>query len=128
MVALMFQSRNHLQLSIPMANSNTIPKLRVVIIGAGPAGLGAAIEFAKLPFVDLKIYEQARELREVGTGISLQRNTWRLLDAFGVLENIDPSDFFRSADGHSVQHRNGRTGELLLSNGQKGENLIFSQP
>ncbi|KAF7520569.1 hypothetical protein PCG10_009059 [Penicillium crustosum] len=102
-----------------MANSNTTSKLRVVIIGAGPAGLGAAIEFAKLPFVDLKIYEQARELREVGTGISLQRNTWRLLDAFGVLENIDPSDFFRSADGHSVQHRNGRTGELLLSNGQK---------
>lgn len=111
-----------------MANSNTTSKLRVVIIGAGPAGLGAAIEFAKLPFVDLKIYEQARELREVGTGISLQRNTWRLLDAFGVLENINPSDFFRSADGHSVQHRNGRTGELLLSNGQKGENLIFSPP
>lgn len=108
-----------------MANSTT-SKLRVAIIGAGPAGLGAAIEFAKLPFVDLRIYEQARELREVGTGISLQRNTWRLLDVFGVLENINPSDFFRSADGHSVQHRNGRTGDLLLSNGQKGENLIFS--
>ncbi|KGO41575.1 Major facilitator superfamily domain, general substrate transporter [Penicillium expansum] len=101
-----------------MANSTT-SKLRVAIIGAGPAGLGAAIEFAKLPFVDLRIYEQARELREVGTGISLQRNTWRLLDVFGVLENINPSDFFRSADGHSVQHRNGRTGDLLLSNGQK---------
>ncbi|CAK39155.1 FAD/NAD(P)-binding domain-containing protein [Aspergillus niger] len=53
------------------------PKLRVAIIGAGPAGLGAAIEFAKLPFVELRVYEQARELREVGAGISIQQNTWR---------------------------------------------------
>ncbi|KAI2825435.1 hypothetical protein CBS147343_8980 [Aspergillus niger] len=95
-------------------------KLRVAIIGAGPAGLGAAIEFAKLPFVELRVYEQARELREVGAGISIQQNTWRMLDVFGVYDNIDPKDLFRPADGHSVQHRNGRTGELLLSKAQEG--------
>ncbi|KJK62592.1 hypothetical protein P875_00095223 [Aspergillus parasiticus SU-1] len=88
-----------------MSNAGGKPKLRVAIIGAGPAGLGAAIEFQKLPFVDLRIYEQARELREVGAGISIQRNTWRMLDALGVYDNIDPSAIFSAADGHSVQHR-----------------------
>ncbi|RAK96507.1 FAD-dependent oxidoreductase, partial [Aspergillus ibericus CBS 121593] len=100
-------------------NTNTPPKLRVAVIGAGPAGLGAAIEFSKLPFVDLRIYEQARELREIGAGISIQQNTWRMLDVFGVYDNVDPKDLFRPADGHAVQHRNGRTGELLLSKGQE---------
>ncbi|PLB54078.1 FAD/NAD(P)-binding domain-containing protein [Aspergillus steynii IBT 23096] len=95
-------------------------KLRVAVIGAGPAGLGAAIEFQKLPFVDLQVYEQAKELREVGAGISIQRNTWRMLEALGVYDNIDPNNIYRSPDGHSVQHRNGRTGELLISNEQEG--------
>lgn len=86
-------------------DTNPSPKLRVAVIGAGPAGLGAAIEFAKLPFVDVHVYEQARELREVGAGISIQQNTWRMLDVFGVYDNINPKDLFRTADGHAVQHR-----------------------
>ncbi|OJJ97642.1 hypothetical protein ASPACDRAFT_123532 [Aspergillus aculeatus ATCC 16872] len=81
------------------------PKLRVAIIGAGPAGLAAAIEFAKLSFVEARIYEQARELREMGAGTSLHHNTWRMLDALGVYENFDERDLFRPADGHLVQHR-----------------------
>ncbi|KAE8155323.1 FAD/NAD(P)-binding domain-containing protein [Aspergillus avenaceus] len=102
-----------------MSRPGNQQKLNVAIIGAGPAGLGAAIEFQKLPFVNLRIYEQARGLREVGAGISIQRNTWRMLDALGVYDNIDPNTIFRAADGHSVQHRNGRTGELVVSNGQR---------
>ncbi|EED17187.1 monoxygenase, putative [Talaromyces stipitatus ATCC 10500] len=92
-----------------------LDKIRVAIIGAGPAGLGAAIEFQKLPFVDLKIYDQARALREIGTGISIQKNTWRMLDVMGASKNINPNEIFRPADGHALQHRNGRTGELLLT-------------
>ncbi|PYH48054.1 FAD/NAD(P)-binding domain-containing protein [Aspergillus saccharolyticus JOP 1030-1] len=98
----------------------TPTKLRVAIIGAGPAGLAAAIEFAKLSFVEVRIYEQARELREMGAGIGLSPNAWRMLDALGVYENLDKKDLFRPADGHLVQHRNGRTGELLLSHKQEG--------
>lgn len=85
--------------------SNHVPKIKVAVIGAGPAGLGAAIEFQKLPFVNLQVYEQAKELREVGAGISIQRNTWRMLDALGVYDNIDQKNIFRAPDGHSVQHR-----------------------
>ncbi|KAL2841588.1 hypothetical protein BJY01DRAFT_249515 [Aspergillus pseudoustus] len=96
----------------------TDKRLRVAIIGAGPAGLSAAIEFQRLPFVDLRIYEQATVLREIGSGLSLQRNTWRMLESLGALQNIKPDEIFRAADGHSVQHRNGRTGELIASHGQ----------
>ncbi|KAL4945881.1 hypothetical protein BDV06DRAFT_229739 [Aspergillus oleicola] len=98
--------------------STTTPRLRVAIIGAGPAGLSAAINFQHLPFVDLQIYERASVLREIGTGLNLQRNTWRMLDAMGVSWDIKPDEIFRAADGHAVQHRNGRTGELITSIGQ----------
>ncbi|KAL2796064.1 hypothetical protein BJX66DRAFT_350060 [Aspergillus keveii] len=98
----------------------TEKRLRVAIIGAGPAGLSAAIEFQRLPFVDLRIYEQATVLREIGSGLSLQRNTWRMLESLGALKHIKPEEMFRAADGHSVQHRNGRTGELIVSHSQGG--------
>ncbi|KAL3494742.1 hypothetical protein BJX62DRAFT_247111 [Aspergillus germanicus] len=98
----------------------TEKRLRVAIIGAGPAGLSTAIEFQRLPFVDLRIYEQATVLREVGSGLSLQRNTWRMLESLGALKHIKAEEMFRAADGHSVQHRNGRTGELIVSHTQGG--------
>ncbi|KAL4873653.1 hypothetical protein BDV12DRAFT_192096 [Aspergillus spectabilis] len=98
----------------------TPPCLRIAIIGAGPAGLSAAIELQKLPFVDLRIYGQASVLREIGTGLNIQRNTWRMLDVMDASRNISLEEIFRSADGHAVQHRNGRTGELIQSHGQGG--------
>ncbi|CEN62809.1 hypothetical protein ASPCAL09438 [Aspergillus calidoustus] len=96
----------------------TEKRLRVAIIGAGPAGLSAAIEFQRLPFVDLRIYEQATVLREIGSGLSLQRNTWRMLESLGALQHNKPEEMFRAANRHSVQHRNGRTGELSVSHAQ----------
>jgi salicylate hydroxylase len=89
---------------MPLRNFQGAP-LRVAIIGAGPAGLGAAIEFAKLPFVDWKLYEQATAIREIGAGISIQPSTWRLLQAMGAAGNLKPEDYYRPADNHSVQHR-----------------------
>ncbi|TVY20503.1 Salicylate hydroxylase [Lachnellula arida] len=102
-----------------LKNLNNSARLRVAIIGGGPAGLGAAIEFAKLPFVDWNLYEQATEIREIGAGISVQPTTWRLLEHLGAAGNLKSDDFYRAPDGHSVQHRNGRTGELLVSHPQK---------
>ncbi|KAG7040319.1 hypothetical protein JMJ77_0003355 [Colletotrichum scovillei] len=87
--------------------------LKVAIIGGGPGGLGAAIEFGKLNYVDWSLYEKKSQISETGGGISLQRHTWRLLELNGAAKNIDPLDFFRSPDGTSGQSRNGRTGKLL---------------
>ncbi|KAF9875421.1 hypothetical protein CkaCkLH20_07241 [Colletotrichum karsti] len=89
------------------------PPLKVAIIGGGPGGLGAAIEFGKLDYADWTLYEKKPEISETGGGISLQRHTWRLLELIGAAKNVDPNDFFRSPDGTSGQTRNGRTGKLL---------------
>lgn len=58
--------------------------LRVAIVGGGPAGLATAIALQSVPDVEVSIYEQARNLREVGAGISIGRNTWNVLELLGV--------------------------------------------
>jgi 2-polyprenyl-6-methoxyphenol hydroxylase-like FAD-dependent oxidoreductase len=40
--------------------------LRVVVIGGGIAGLSTAIALRQLPQVEVEIYEQADQLREIG--------------------------------------------------------------
>lgn len=79
--------------------------VKVAIVGGGPAGLAAAIELSKLPFIDWKLYEQKPEISEISTGITLQRNSWRLLEKMGVSKHLKPSDFFRPSDGHDNQYR-----------------------
>ena len=80
-------------------------QLKVAIEGAGPAGLATAIEIAKLPFVDWTLYERGDIVKEIGAGISIQPNTWRMLDEMGASKNLVPDDFYRPPDGHYSQHR-----------------------
>ncbi|KAF5536445.1 monooxygenase FAD-binding protein [Fusarium phyllophilum] len=89
-------------------------RLKVAIIGGGPAGLGTAVELQKLPFVDWKLYEKRPRLSEIGGGFTLQPQTRRLLEHFGVADNINAEDYFQSPGGEIEQRRNGRTGELLV--------------
>ena len=77
-------------------------RLKVAIIGGGPGGLGAAIELAKLPFVDWALYEKKPQISETGGGMSLQPHTWRLLEYNGTAEKISAKDFYR---GQSEQRR-----------------------
>ena len=65
------------------------PRIRIAIIGAGPGGLAATINLLRLPFVDLSVYDQASALREIGAGISINQNTWRLLKLLGAAEQIE---------------------------------------
>lgn len=58
--------------------------LRIAIIGGGPGGLGAAIALSTLPNVELTLYEQAHELREIGAGIRIGYNCWRVLELLGA--------------------------------------------
>jgi hypothetical protein len=60
---LSLPSRLH-RSAMPSVESKT--RLRVGIIGAGPAGLGALVALSKIEGVDVQAYEAARELREVG--------------------------------------------------------------
>lgn len=67
----------------------TLPRpLTVAIIGAGPGGLATAIALSRNAGVSVSVYEQASVLREVGAGISIGANSWRVLDALGVAESL----------------------------------------
>ena len=79
-------------------------KLKVAIIGAGPAGLAQAIELAKLPFVEYNLYEKADRVKEIGAGISIQPTTWRLLEIMGAAGHLRKSHWFAPADDHYVRH------------------------
>jgi salicylate hydroxylase len=87
------------------ANQHIGKGVKVAIIGGGPAGLSAAIELGRLPFVDWHLYEQKPTISEIGTGITLQRNTWILLEKLGASRHLRTSDIFRPADGHDNQYR-----------------------
>lgn len=63
--------------------------LRVAIVGGGPGGLGTAIALSKILNVQVTIYEQASVLREVGAGISIGPNSWRVLELLGAAGAVD---------------------------------------
>ncbi|KAK3319397.1 hypothetical protein B0H66DRAFT_575832 [Apodospora peruviana] len=96
--------------------------LKVAIIGGGPAGLGAAIELSKRPFIDWTLYEKKPVISEISNGLTVQRNTWRMLERMGAARHIKASDFFRPVNGHHTQHRlfsNGITGKLIYTSASK---------
>lgn len=50
------------------------PQLKVIVAGAGIAGLATAIALRQLPNVDVLIYERSTELKELGASIALSPN------------------------------------------------------
>ncbi|HEX9433568.1 MAG TPA: FAD-dependent monooxygenase [Burkholderiales bacterium] len=60
-------------------------KPRVLIAGGGIGGLTAALALLKRG-IDVEVYEQAAELKEVGAGVQLAANGTRVLYALGVGE------------------------------------------
>ena len=60
----------------------------VEICGAGFAGLTAAIALARRGW-SVRVHEKGRDLREQGAGIVLWNNTLRILDEFGLTEEIN---------------------------------------
>lgn len=68
--------------------SSSTDTLRIAIIGGGPAGLGAAIALSRLPNVKIDLYEKARELREVGAGINIGYNCWKVLELLGAADEV----------------------------------------
>lgn len=63
---------------------------RIVIVGAGPAGLVAALAAKKLG-VEAEVYEQAPDFGRVGGGILLHSNGLRVLDALDLLDEFRAS-------------------------------------
>lgn len=64
--------------------SDGVASMKVCIIGAGMAGLTAALSLAHAGFTDITVYEYASDLGFVGAGIQMAPNMVRILDRLGV--------------------------------------------
>jgi salicylate hydroxylase len=60
----------------------------VAIVGAGIGGLAAALACARRG-IDVDVYEQAPELRELGAGVQISANGTRVLYALGLKEALE---------------------------------------
>jgi salicylate hydroxylase len=83
--------------------------LRAIVVGGGIGGTAAALALARAG-IDVRVYEQAQRLTEVGAGVSLAPNGLRMLDRLGVSEGIaragarHVSTQLRLSDGQPARH------------------------
>ncbi|HCV24750.1 MAG TPA: monooxygenase [Candidatus Latescibacteria bacterium] len=84
--------------------------MKVLVAGAGIGGLTAALCLNKTGH-DVEVFEQARELGEVGAGIQLGANAIRVMQHLGLQEEFERVVVRPEA----VHMRLFSTGELLLS-------------
>ena len=61
--------------------------MRVIVVGAGIGGLTAALTLGRVG-IDVSVFEQASELREVGAGIMTSPNANRILHRLGLEEPL----------------------------------------
>ncbi|NIJ13042.1 2-polyprenyl-6-methoxyphenol hydroxylase-like FAD-dependent oxidoreductase [Saccharomonospora amisosensis] len=95
---------------------------RVIVIGAGPAGLATAIALERAG-VHAEVYERAEHSRSVGTGLTLWPNGLAALDTFGAGDAVRACAL--AADGIAMRAHTGRvlyeiSGRALDSIGGRG--------
>lgn len=85
-----------------------ISNLRIAIVGGGYGGAASAVALDRAGAQNVKIYEQATALGQVGAGIGLRPPTVELFRQWGIFDAIaavsSPSDHLEilSADGKTV--------------------------
>src|SRR3982751_163484 len=85
--------------------------MRVLIAGGGIGGLTAALSLLKHR-LDVDVYEQAAELKEVGAGVQLAANGTRVLQALGVGDELKALSC--EAQGKEIRHwQTGETWKLF---------------
>ncbi len=61
---------------------------RIAIVGGGIGGLAAALALLRRG-IDVDVYEQAQELRELGAGVQISANVTCVLHALGLKEALE---------------------------------------
>ncbi|KAI0469957.1 FAD/NAD(P)-binding domain-containing protein [Xylariaceae sp. FL0804] len=95
-------------------------KLQIAVVGAGIAGLAAAIALQDHSGIDIQIYERATELQEVGASIALGPNGMRTLERLGAHDALDDSIAFRNKSGHPMIYRHYKTNEIVSTDSHHG--------
>ena len=77
----------------------------ILIIGGGIGGLACALALIRRG-IDVAVYEQAQELREVGAGVQIGANGTRVLHALGLKHALAATQLLRLRQGGAaVEHR-----------------------
>src|SRR5262245_34362040 len=84
-----------------------MPDLSIAVVGGGIGGTAAALALLQAGF-DVHVFEQARELREVGAGIQVSPNATRVLHQLG-LANALASLGVKPLAFHQRRWQDGRT-------------------
>ena len=84
--------------AVATTGENEDTMLDIAIIGAGPAGLAAALRLPQRGFSP-RIYESVSELKPLGVGIDVKVYATQELEELGLLEeframSVDAQDFF----------------------------------
>ena len=101
-----------------MHQAETRPVFHVLIVGAGPCGLGAAISIA-LAGHQVSVFESAAQLHSVGAGMQITPNGVRILRSWGVAEDLSSKtaipetiSIIRYDGGKVLAHRDNYSEEL----------------
>ncbi|KAF1959472.1 salicylate 1-monooxygenase [Byssothecium circinans] len=98
-----------------------IAELQIAVVGAGIAGLTAAIALANHPGVDVQIYERATKLQEIGASIALGPNGMRTLDRLGIHNALDDEIAFRNTKTKLPHiYRHFKTNEIVAADNYEG--------
>jgi salicylate hydroxylase len=83
----------------------------IAIVGGGIGGLAAALALLR-EGIDVDVYEQAPELKEVGAGVQISANGTRVLHALGLAAEVEGISFVPTRK--EIRHWNsGRTWKLF---------------
>ncbi|ALC07072.1 3-hydroxybenzoate 6-hydroxylase [Corynebacterium deserti GIMN1.010] len=72
-------------MSLP--NSDELKGQKIIISGGGIGGAAGALALA-LRGADVTLYERAPEFKEVGAGLQIGPHGWRMLESWGLLDQI----------------------------------------
>ena len=84
--------------------------MKVAIIGGGIGGMAAAIAL-RLRGIDIDIYEQAARFEEVGAGVQISPNGYKVLDALGVAADVEAASF----EPETIDMVQGTSGKQIVS-------------
>jgi len=86
------------------------PHPRIAIVGAGIGGLVLSLALGRRG-IDPEVFEQARELTEIGAAVALSANGVRELQRFGLLDALVAV----STEPTELIYRDGRTGQRIAA-------------